>query len=301
MRKFAERDSRIKLIRNKKNLGFAAGNNVGISCAKGDYIVFLNNDTEVDPSWLKELIRIANTDETVGALQSKILLLKDRTTLDACGSYLTPYGFLYHQGILEKDIGQYDQESEIFAAKGAAMLVRRSLLNEIGLFDPEYFCYYEELDLCWRIWLRGYKIIFIPKSIVYHALGGTTRRINSDLMFFYHGHKNYINTLIKNLSFSYLIRFIVPYLLLFFCFALYSTLKGSKLAIFWTTKAWIWVLRNIRTTYRKRIFVQAFIRKLPDKILIKQIMKKIPFLTYFRSLIGSQNAKEVGVISRNFR
>ncbi len=268
-------DARIRIVQNKKNLGFALGNNIGASYANGKYLVFLNNDTEVQPSWLRELIDVVNHNRSIGATQSKLLIMNTPNILDFPGGYLTQYGTIYSPGMLERDGEDFERQSEILVAKGAALLVRKSLFFRVGEFDPRFFCYNEELDLCWRIWLSGHSVVFVPHSVVYHALGGTTRRLSfQDSLFFYHGHKNYINTLLKNLSLRYLVRYGVPYVVLFFGYTLYSSARQRR-ALYHLMKAYIWNAANFRNTYRQRILVQKTIRRVTDDVLLRKLTRKI--------------------------
>ncbi len=278
VRQFCLLDSRVTIVQNNHNLGFASGNNVGASYAKGEYLVFLNNDTAIEPTWLKELVAVMNNDDSIGAAQSKLLVMSEPTILDSTGAYLTQYGTIYSSGMLEKDRTDFPQQSDIFVAKGAALLVRKSLFLELGEFDPRFFCYHEELDLCWRIWLNGYRVVFVPRSVVYHRVGGTTRRVAfRDALFFYYGHKNYINTLMKNLSLRYFLRYATPYLLLFLGYTLYSNV-GTRYAVYYLARAWLWNLISFRTTYCRRIVVQRTIRKLRDSVILPRLTRKIGFM-----------------------
>jgi hypothetical protein len=296
IQQYVDTDTRVKLLRNRRNLGFARACNMGLSLARGEYVVLLNNDTEVSEGWLKALVEAVSGDSTVGAAQPKVLLINDRSTLDSCGDYMTSLGLLYHLGYLQKDTGELSKQTEIFAAKGAAMVVRKSLLYEIGWFDPDFFFYYEELDLCWRVWLRGYKVIFVPKSLVYHALGGTARRAGFlDMLILYHGPKNYITTLIKNLSFPYLVRFMIPYLLFSLFYALYKTLGGSKLAISYIIRAWAWNILNLRRTWEKRLIVQKRVRRVPDRAIFRRLKIRKPHPPSFYLSFVPRKLRSIGI------
>lgn len=143
-------NSNVKLIRNKNNLGPSAARNQGIEIAEGKYIAFLDNDTRVDPLWLKTAIIFFQSDPKIGACQCKLLLDSSDSVIDCVGEYLGQNGFLVQVVISgeEKDIGQYDHIGEIFAAKSAGMIARKSVLDKIGGFDEDYFIYVEESDVC---------------------------------------------------------------------------------------------------------------------------------------------------------
>jgi GT2 family glycosyltransferase len=189
----------IKIVKNKTNKGVGSGFNSGISISQGKYIVNLANDTSVHPNFFDELVKVLEDDATIGACQHKILLMRDNKILDAVGSFLTQSGFLIHQGIFQED-EQYDKVQEIFTAKGSAISFRRSVLDAVGVYDPEIFLYFEDVDLCWRIWLYGFKIVFVPKSAVYHCFGGTLPRIPS----FYNDYQSFRNRLRTLLIYLYI-------------------------------------------------------------------------------------------------
>lgn len=193
---FADRDKRVKIIPQTIPLGPAKGRNKGIEAAQGEYLVFLDNDTEVAPSWLSEILKVMKNKKDVGCCQSK-LLLSDKKTLDTCGHYMSFLGFPFELGSNELDRGQYDKEIEIFGARSASMCVLRDALIKAGVFDPDYFMHSEETDLCWRIWLAGYKIVYVPGSVVYHNRSGSTTAATRTMQY-YEGAKNCTKTVLKN-------------------------------------------------------------------------------------------------------
>ena len=127
-------NQRLRVILNGKNLGFAEGNNIGVKYAKGKYLVFLNNDTEVDPSWLLEISKVFSSDRNIAAAQCKLLQLDDRKTLESAGHYIDYFGIAHIRGENEVDLGQYDNVDEIFGATGAAFIVRSDVFNEVKGF-----------------------------------------------------------------------------------------------------------------------------------------------------------------------
>ena len=157
----------VKLIINEKNLGFGGGNNVGILAAKGRYIMMLNNDTRLDPQCIEELKRSIEKDAHYGACASKILLEYEDDLIDAAGIVICPDGLSIGRGRLEKG-DRYDEEVEVFFASDCACLYRREMLEDIGLYDEDFFAYADETDMGWRAQLAGWKCIYNPKAVVYH-------------------------------------------------------------------------------------------------------------------------------------
>jgi len=266
----------VKVIRNQRNLGFVGANNLGFKAAKGEYLLLLNNDTKVDSLFLEKLVeRISRDKEKLGVVASKLLCMDEPNRLDAVGSFLTKYGFLYHVGFLEIDNGQYDNLKEIFSPKGVCCLISKNLLEEIGAFDESYFSYFEESDLFWRVWLSGRRIELVPESIVYHKGSYTGRRLPSDFID-YHSFKNRVCTLIKNLEFKSLCKILPVHIFLClaisFLYLVTLRVKNSYAVI----KALGWNLFHLSSTLRKRRFVQNNVRKVRDKELFKEIKKDIP-------------------------
>jgi len=271
-------DPRLKILLNHRNLGFAEGNNVGIKVAKGKYIVLLNNDTETSSLWLKEIAKVMESDLTAGACQSKLLLMSDRKTLDSVGAYLSPFGLLVHKGIGEVDRGQFDNIHEIFTAKGAALTIRREVLEEVGLFDSEFFAYLEETDLCWRIWLSGYTVLFVPRSIVYHAWGSTLSKIGplyARYILRFHATKNYIKTLLKNLDTRNVFKILPVHICIWLGIVLLFILRRRLHDAMFTMKAICWNLINLKHIWDERVMVQHHIRRVSDNQIFSRIMRKV--------------------------
>lgn len=160
----------VTLIVSKENLGFAGGNNLGIKASRGAFLMFLNNDTEVDPGFVEPLVSFFQTHPVAGAASSKILYYNSDETIQYAGSSsLDPLtGRSKRVGWMEKDRGQYDQIRETDLVHGAAMMVPRTVIEEVGMMPEFFFLYYEEVDWCESIKKAGYRIYFVPGSKVYH-------------------------------------------------------------------------------------------------------------------------------------
>jgi GT2 family glycosyltransferase len=176
----------IRLIRFSENYGFAKGYNEALKQLESDYYVLLNSDVEVTPDWLQPQVDLLETDKTIAACQPKILSFKNKKMFEyagAAGGWLDKYGYPFAKGrifdVCEEDNGQYEQSEPIFWASGAALFIRSKVFHEMNGFDEYFFAHQEEIDLCWRMQLTGYKIYSCPASVVYHVGGGTLPRGNS--------------------------------------------------------------------------------------------------------------------------
>ena len=275
--KFSNHLKFIKIQRLEKNFGPARARNEGVNIANGKYIGFLDNDTEVDSNWIIEAIKEFESDEKIGIIQCKLLLLKQQKKIDYAGEYIGQNGFLIHRAEFhEIDIGQYNQNVEILAAKSAGMFIRKDAFEKIGGFDEDYFIFVEETDLGWRSWLMGYKSIFCFSSVVYHLFSTTKdiidKNTNNHLVRF-HGTKNYIMTLIKNFGFRQLIFTLPIHIMIWLGLAAFLIIRGSFRSGFNIFRGISWNIINLHKTLNKRRNIQSR-RVVPDRILLNKIMKK---------------------------
>lgn len=271
--------SSFQLIQNRKNLGFAPANNLGYKKAKGDYILLLNNDTEVSPNFLSLMVEKMESDSKIGVLQPKIFMLDKKGYLDNAGSFITRIGFWYHWGFAEKDSKEFDQEKEIFSAKGACMLIRKNIIDKISLFDSDFVSYFEETDFCWRVWLVGYKVLYFPKAHIFHKVGFTIRRQNVlDINFHY--YKNRICSLIKNLELKNVFSILGVHLIISLGIAGAFLLRGNVKNGFMIFQAIWWNLLNLGGTLKKRGRVQR-IRLVSDKLLFANLSRPANWSKFF--------------------
>lgn len=169
----------VVLLEQETNLGFAGGVNVGLRHSKVKYKILLNNDTAVDSGWLKALVETADKHNTAFAVVSKILeASKEKQPkqykIDSTGDQYSTWGMPFPRGRGEVDTGQFDSGEQVFAACGGSVLYRSNLLAKVGLFDEDFFAYYEDVDISFRARLLGYTVLYEPKSVVYHAIGATS-------------------------------------------------------------------------------------------------------------------------------
>lgn len=169
-----ERYPQVKLVQLTENRGFAGGNNAGISIAAGKYIALLNNDTKTDPEWLGKLIAVAETTPSAGMWASKILSYDNPVIIDNTGLMIYRDGLARGRGRLETDKGQYDEQGEILLPSGCAALYRKAVLDEIGLFDEDFFAYADDVDLGLRFRLAGWGCVYVPTAKVYHKYSASS-------------------------------------------------------------------------------------------------------------------------------
>ena len=176
------------IIKLDSNKGFAEPNNVAAKISKGKYLLFLNNDTVVTPNFISEMVKVMETDKKIAICQS--LLLKPDGSVDSSGD------FIDHLGVVYNSKTEIDEIREVSSARGASMLIRSDIFEKLDGFDQKFFVTFEDVDLCWRSWILGYRVLIIPTSIVYHEGGITIKKIKSEIAF--HGFKNQLAMKITN-------------------------------------------------------------------------------------------------------
>ena len=177
------------------NVGYAGGCNAGLEAARGEVLVILNNDTEVEPDWLSELLAALQQHPEAGMATPKVKLWDDRQRLHTTGDYVRSDGIPDSRGVWQVDRGQFDEQAYVFGASGVAPAYRRAMLREIGFFDLDFVSYCEDVDLSWRAQLAGYRCVYAPQSVLYHKVSATGKGV---LRSFYVA-RNTIWTLVKNL------------------------------------------------------------------------------------------------------
>ena len=169
----------VRIIRNRRNLGFAEGTNVGLRVARGEYLVLLNADAELDRGWMTHMLACFQADPYVGIAGCKIYFTHTKK-LQHAGGYYDVYARPHHYGYSQEDRGQFDERREVGYVTGAALMISRRCLSEIGLLDPYYFAYGEEIDWAEAAKRAGFKIMYVPEAVAYHyemcCIGGKTNR-----------------------------------------------------------------------------------------------------------------------------
>lgn len=274
-------NKKLVIIKNEKNYGFAAGNNIAIKYSlkalNPDYILLLNNDTVVDQGFLSELIKVAEDNEEVGMVATKLLFYDAPNIINSIGTLIFRDGSAAHLGGREIDIGQYDQVVETFAPCAAAALYRSDMLNEIGLFDKDFFAYLEDVDLGWRARLAGWRCFLSSKSIVYHKHSATSKKYSKFKIF--QIERNRIRLMIKNYPLSYI--FLSPFYTIyrFLLMLKASKNKNSEVSkysesipfrklVLTLLKAWLHAFIKLPKFINKRKMIQS-----TKKVSNKQIAK----------------------------
>ncbi len=250
------------------NAGYAGGCNAGLRRCASDYVVFLNDDALVAPGWLDPLVAAARRDPEVGALQPKILSMparrEGRREFDyagAAGGLLDRLGYPFCFGRsfagTEQDLGQYDEPAELFWASGVAFFAPRRLLGELGGFDESMFMHMEEIDLCWRMRLRGYRVRSVPGSVVWHEGGASLAQGDPEKVYF--NHRNALAMLLRNRS-TLALCWILPVRLALEALACLFYLAGGQSG--WrraiaVLRAAAYNLRHMGRTLRNRKVVQG--------------------------------------------
>ena len=175
-----EHYSQVQLVLLDKNYGFAEGYNRALAQVEADYYVLLNSDVECTPHWIAPVVAMMERDPQVAIAQPKLMMYDQKDTFEyagGAGGFIDSYGYPFCRGrifsTLEQDLGQYDDECNIFWATGAAMFVKASIFHQLGGLDGDFFAHMEEIDFCWRTLNSGYTVRYCPRSVLYHVGGGT--------------------------------------------------------------------------------------------------------------------------------
>ena len=269
----------VRLLELPENVGFADGNNRGLAIAQGSLIVTLNNDTRVEPEFLAELVKAVEADPCIGMVAAKMLNFYDAGRLDSIGLNPTIEGLGVSIGIGEDDKGQYNDMYEVFGPCAGAALYRRSMLDETGFFDSDFFAYYEDLDLAWRGRLAGWRGVTASQALVYHVHSATGGRMSPFTV--YHVQRNKWYVLLKNWPTSILLRN-MPRILVYDAAALLLALLRGQFVP--AIRARRHVIRELPSLLQKRGKV-ARLRLLSDGQIEGLIVKGAsPFRIFLRKM-----------------
>jgi GT2 family glycosyltransferase len=280
---------KVRLIENKINTGYAGGCNIGMKEALGNYFLLLNNDVEVASNFLVEMLKAVESDKTIGFVQPKILSIQRPEYFDysgGAGGEIDVFGFPFARGRvfikIEKDELQYDDfPREIFWASGTAVLVRRSLVEKIGLLDEDFFAHMEEIDLNWRGHLAGYKSVITSNTKIFHYSGYTLSAENPRKM--YLNHRNNLIMILKNYSVKSLIWVLPIRIFLEFVALGYATVTQNSNWAKGVLRGLAFVIKNFNSIWKKHKQVQKF-RAVSDSEIMKSMYKGSVALTFFLQL-----------------
>jgi GT2 family glycosyltransferase len=268
----------VKLIRNQENLGYSGAVNAGSRHASGEYLAVLNQDTQVDPEWLKEMVIALEDDQHAAMATPKILLMDRSEKINTCGNDITFTGLTFCRG-LDQPADSYQESAIVSAVSGAAFVIRRFIFEHLAGFDENLFMYFEETDLSLRAMLAGYRCLFVPKSIVYHQY---TFRFSPRKCFYQERNRYY--TLFKILRWQ---TFIVLFPELFLSEILswgYAILLGAE-HIKSKYRSWVWLIGNRTQIMEARDNTQR-LRQVSDRTLLDHFTSHLNFTQTTRPSIG---------------
>ncbi len=274
----------VKLIENKKNLGYSIGNNIGASRAKGKYILVLNDDTKLTPDLITKLVGRMESNQKIGITMPKILFMDKPNVVDSVGSFFTKLGIFQHISDFGVKDGTLDLPEKIFSAKSACILIRKKLYMDIGGFDEDFFAYAVDPDLCWRVWQRGFEVILVPDARIYHKGSVTNiKHVNADFIV-YETFKNVISSLIKNLEVRYLYILGINIGISFFGILLYILRLKPKQA-FAIISAVSWNVISLKHNLEKRKATRSK-RRVSDRQIFKELMVPVSIPYFFKNALA---------------
>lgn len=268
----------VKILKFDDNAGFAGGVNRGIRPALDagyEFIALFNNDAFADKDWLKELVQAAGKHPDAGIVTGKFMRM-DKKHIDSTGDNYSIWGMPFPRGRNEADEGQFDTGEYVFSGTGGASLYSASMLKQIGLFDEEFFAYYEDVDISFRAQLAGWKVWYQPTAVAYHHVSGTSSKLGDFSR--YHATKNFFMLYVKNMPTRLNLKYGPLFLIQSARLLASATLKGAGLVYI---RGAMKALANTPhlISERKRIQKSRKVNtKDIDKLLYKNRPPKIPIL-----------------------
>ncbi|HYG41177.1 MAG TPA: glycosyltransferase family 2 protein [Cytophagales bacterium] len=256
----------VRVIVHDRNYGFCQGYNLGLVQINAQYYILLNSDIEVTANWIDPVIELMEKDPSIAACQPKIKAYHDKESFEyagAAGGFIDKWGYPFCRGrvfnTLEKDENQYDTNLEIFWATGACFFVRSDAFHQLEGLDKDFFAHMEEIDLCWRLKARGYKIFYCTDSEVYHVGGGTLPMDSPKKT--YYNFRNGLFMLYKNLPADRLYFVVFVRLLLDYLTFVKFALSGTFTKAFSIIKAHIDFFKeigNLKIKRKKNFIVEDY-------------------------------------------
>lgn len=277
---------RVTALYNSVNRGFAGGVNTGIRYAlekNYEYVALLNNDAVADRDWAKNLVSSFAQDKTIGSATCS-LVHSSGDTYDSTGELFSIWGLAYARGRDEKVKGQYNAQLDVMGVSGGASMFSAAMLRDVGIFDEDFFAYYEDIDLGLRSLTRGWKSVFAPKAKALHATGSTSGRVKN--IHTYMGLKNQPLVVIKNIPFSILWRMLPRFILAHTLFTLRALSRGQFTTVL---KSWMMLLWLVPKKVVERWGIQH--RRTPEgvesikRLLVYDLPHNATALRKFRSIV----------------
>lgn len=268
----------VVLVEKNQNLGYSGALNEGAKHAKGEYLLFLDNDTRVEPEWLAELVKTMENHPSIGISTSRILDFslsdgKDKLYIGAAGGAIDILGFFFSRGA--EDIDEYGKKEDVFFGV-TSWLIRRAVFERVGRFDTAYHVFSDDVDLCWRVLLSGSRIVYVPTSVVYHYKNRRAENRTKEyrMRLRYMNERNYLRTLIKNLGTTNLFKTIFFYAVLKMLIISFEIFRREE-TLTSEIKGILSNLLHLDEVWKERRKVQKFIRKVPDSRILRLAVKSV--------------------------
>lgn len=246
-----------RVIKLDKNYGFAEGYNLAIAQTQSEYVILLNSDVEVTPGWIEPLIEYMDAHSDVAAVQPKVRSWLNKTQFEyagAAGGYIDKLCYPFCRGRIlshvEEDHGQHDTIADIFWATGACLCTRTRLYKDLGGLDSEFFAHMEEIDLCWRMNSRGWRLACVPQSVIYHLGGGSLNYENPKKTFL--NFRNSLLMIYKNMPDTHLYKVMMARFVLDIAASMHYLLSGKPANAWAVIQAWTDYCKRKKTFASKR-------------------------------------------------
>jgi GT2 family glycosyltransferase len=296
-------DDNLRIISISNNIGPNRAYNMALKYAKGEYLIILNNDVELEAGSIRELVNVMESDYTIGIANGKIMRF-DHRHIQTVGGLMDLTFSKFDVGYDKLDQGQYDSAFEPTYPCGACMILRKSMIAKIGLFDPNYFFYHDDTDLGTRAMIAGYKVVYAPSSVAYHKEGGTVQNYSKTSILSFYLLNSRVGLFIKNLEFKTILKNLIPMFLSYVLNVFYMIKNGGAIFAF---KSFFWNLGNFRNDWKRRLFIQRRLRRISDGDLLEHFLDYTIFLSEImprplKWLLGNQSnfAKSVNQLTDDY-
>jgi len=277
---FGDTVSWLSVVRLENNEPLIRATNKGLGAASNEIVGLIHNDVIVSPTWLEECMNIISRSDRIGAVQGKTFNYDSRTILDGCGCVMDRHGCEHERGQGEPDDGRFDTECQIFCASGVASIFRKTAIAEAGSFDENYETGLDDVDLCWRMRLAGYDIIYAPKAVAQHIRGRTwksSKTLSRKLVLEFAKTRMYVPY--KNFEPMWFFANL-PILLLHFAGGVLINLRRPQNASAYL-EALVWFFGNLPLAESERLRVRQRVRRIPDRMLFENAEPGCNLVNYF--------------------